>query len=257
MDAILSLAGMVFKENLRKKVIQVFLIIAVVIFVWAGTFNVFSLGVQVKFLKDISLFAISVIGMLITLTTTAGQLSNEIQTRTIYPLMAKPVSRFQILAGKFLGAIYVIYLNLIILAVIFLGLLYYRQHFIDTTTAQAIYLIGVECAVTASMCLFFSTFFSTAANVCTTFMLYIIGHLKMDYGTYLSHQLNIPGIGLIVKLLQNPVFPVSYDYFSIKDAMIAGIPVPQSYMVSSTLYGLLLVLIYLITANWIFTQRDL
>ena len=154
MDAILALAGIVVRENLRKKVIHVFLVVAFFMLLWAGTLNVYNLGVQVKFLKDISLFAISIVGILVTLVTTAGQLSNEIQTRTIYPLLAKPVSRGQVLIGKFLGAFYIIFLNILILAVIFIGLLYKAQGFVDRETIQAIYLILLECSVTGAMCLF-------------------------------------------------------------------------------------------------------
>lgn len=257
LDSVLALAGMVFKENFRKRVIHVFLGVAVLILIWAATFNVFTLGVQVKFLKDISLTAIRIIGVLITLTATAGQLSNEYQHRTIYPLLAKPVSRFQILIGKFIGAIYVIYLNIFILGAIFLGLLYYRQHFLDVMTAEAIYLIALECGVLAAMCLFFSTFFSTAANVCASFLLYVIGQLKYGYGNYIAHRFETPGVGWGVSLIQNPLLPPNMEYFNIGDAIVSGVPVPVSFMVNATLYGVGLIVFYLILANLVFLRRDI
>jgi ABC-type transport system involved in multi-copper enzyme maturation permease subunit len=257
LDTVLALAGMVFKENFRKRVIHVFLAIAVLILIWAGTFSVFSLGVQVKFLKDISLSAIRIMGVLITLTVTAGQLSNEYQYRTIYPLLAKPVSRFHILLGKFLGAIYVIILNIGILAIIFLGLLYYRQHFLDIITTQAIYLIALECGVLAAMCLCFSTFFSTAANVCASFLIYLIGQLKFSYGNYIAQRMDYPGVGLVVSLLQNPLLPPNMEYFNIGDAIVSGVPVHLSYMVNMTLYGIGMMVFYLILANLLFLRRDL
>lgn len=258
MDSILVIAGIVFRENLRKKIIHVFFIIALILLFLLSTFNVFDLGVQVKFLKDYALFFISLIGLLITVTTTAGQLSNEIEQRTIYPLLAKPVSRWQVLVGKFLGAIYIIYLNILLLGIIFLGLLYRQEQIFDVVIAEAILLIAVECAILASICLLFSTFFSTAANVSSTILIYLLGHVKYAYGDYAAMQFDSPFIKVLVKLLKNPVFPPDLDNFNIRDAIVSGVRiVPFHLLLIILLYGIGLIVFYLLFANIIFTKKDL
>ncbi len=258
MDSILVIAGIVFRENFRKKIIHVFFIIALLLLVWLSTFNVFDLGVQIKFLKDYALFFISFIGLLITVTTTAGQLSNEIEQRTIYPLLAKPVNRWQVLAGKFTGAIYIIYLNILLLGIIFLGLLYRQERAFDMVIAQAILLIALECAIMASICLLFSTFFSTAANVTSTILIYLLGHVKYSYGDYAAAQFNFPIVKFIVQVIKNPVFPPNLENFNIREAVVSGVRViPFHFLFFIILYGIGLIIFYLILANLIFTKKDL
>ena len=257
MEAITVIAGLVFRENLRKKVIHVFFVIAMLILIWASTFRVFTLGVQVKFLKDMALFGISFMGILITITATAGQLSQELEHRTIYPLLAKPVTRLQVLAGKFLGALYIIYLNIALMGIVFLSLLFFRENTLDIAILQSIFLIAVECAVVAAFCLLFSTFFSTAANVTATFFLYLLGHVKMAYGDYFMTQFKIPVIHGMVKLIQNPIFPPNLQYFDIKETIIKNIHVTFTHVFFVTLYGIGLVIFFLLIANLIFSKKDL
>lgn len=252
LDSIFALAKMVFLESYRKRIIHVFMGICFIFLVWASTYNAFGLNVQTKFLQDTSLFALTFVGLLITLTSTAGLLSNELQMKTVYPLLAKPLSRWQVLVGKFVGALYVIYLNLGVLAVIFLSLLWYRQGHLEQTTIQSLYLVFVECTVTAAICLFFSTFFSTAANVCVTFLIYYLGEIKEIAGTF-NHWV----LQTVAVPLNNPILPPTYEYFDIKQALIMGIPVSWTYIGTVTLYGIFLAALYLSVAGWIFSRRDL
>ena len=204
-----------------------------------------------------ALFGISIIGVLITLTTTAGQLSNEMEHRTIYPLLAKPVRRWQVLVGKFLGALYVIYLNILLLGLIFLGLLYKYEGVFDITIAEAIFLIALECGVLASISLLGSTFFSTAANVTLTFLIYLLGHAKFSYADYAMHQYKTPVVHWIGSLIKNPILPPNLEYFNIREAIVRAVYIIPSHIVVVTFYGIGLIIFYLLCANYLFTRKDL
>ncbi|MDI6782503.1 MAG: ABC transporter permease subunit [bacterium] len=258
MTGILVIAKTAFLESIRgRKILHVLLIVSVLIIAWASTLHVFALGVQVKFIKDVCLSAISIFGTLIALAVSCGQLPNEIENRTIYPLLAKPVRRSEIIIGKFLGAVYIIFLNVFLMSAIFLAILALKERAIDFAIVEAIYLIGIELMVIAALCIFFSTFFSTAANVSLTFFIYIFGHVKVTYLNYLVGRIDNPVTQFLLNLLYNPILPPNLEYFNIKEAIIWGKLVGLSHLGLVTLYGLFLVFIFLTSGSLIFRKKNL
>ncbi|MCX7918946.1 MAG: ABC transporter permease [bacterium] len=245
-------------ESIRgRKILQVLLIISVLIIAWISSLQVFTLGVQVKFIKDICLSAISIIGTLITLAVSCGHLPSELENRTIYPLLAKPVRRGHLVLGKFLGSVITIALNIAIISGIFLAVLYSKEKTFDIPMLKAMYLIGVELIVICALCIFFSTFFSTAANVTISFVIYIFGHVKIAYLNYLVERMNEPVTRILLTLLYNPILPPNLEYFNIKEAIIWSKVVSLSHLGLVTLYGLLLISIYLTAGYLVFRKKNL
>ena len=64
-------------------------------------------------------------------------------------------------------------------------------------------------------------------------------------------------VSLLVSVVQNPIFPANYEYFNIKTAIINEIQVGTGYMLSVSLYGLGIIVLYLLLANLVFLYRDL
>jgi ABC-type transport system involved in multi-copper enzyme maturation permease subunit len=258
MTSILVIAKNAFLESIRgRKILHVLLVVTILIIAWASTLHVFALGVQVKFIKDVCLSAISIFGTLIALVVSCGQLPNEIENRTIYPLLAKPVRRSEIIIGKFLGAVSVIFLNVILMSAIFLGILFLKERTIDFAIVEAIYLMSIELTAISALCIFFSTFFSTAANVSITFFIYIFGHVKVAYLNYLVGKIDNSITHFLLRILDNPVLPPNLENFNIKEAIIWGKLVGLSHLVLVTLYGLLLVTIYLSSGYLVFRKKNL
>jgi len=258
MTGILVVAKNAFLESIRgRKILHVLLIVTVLIIAWASTLHVFALGVQVKFIKDVCLSAISIFGTLIALAVSCGQLPNEIENRTIYPLLAKPVRRSEIIIGKFLGAVYIIFLNVILMSAIFLGILFIKERTIDFAIVEAIYLVGIELTVISALCIFFSTFFSTAANVSITFFIYIFGHVKLAYLNYLIGRIDNPISKVLLSILNNPILPPNLENFNIKEVIIWGKLVSFYHLGLVTLYGLFLVFIFLTSGYLVFRKKNL
>ena len=92
-------------EAVRQKVFNFFLIIGLVFIASASFFAQFTFGEQMKFIKDTCLGVISVISTLIAIVGTAQLLPSEVENRTIYTILAKPVRRFEFLLGKFFGSL--------------------------------------------------------------------------------------------------------------------------------------------------------
>lgn len=103
MNTIWALAKVVVLEMLRRKDFYVLFILTVLLTVTAGSVNLFNDRSIVRYLKEICLLLIWVSGLVIAITCTARQIPAEREQRTIFPLLAKPVTRAQFLLGKFLG----------------------------------------------------------------------------------------------------------------------------------------------------------
>lgn len=103
MNTIWALAKVVVLEMVRRKDFYVLFILVVLLTATAGSVNLFNDRSIVRYLKEICLLLIWVSGLVIAITCTARQIPAEREQRTIFPLLAKPVTRAQFLLGKFLG----------------------------------------------------------------------------------------------------------------------------------------------------------
>ncbi|KAF0177845.1 MAG: Uncharacterized protein FD161_2289 [Limisphaerales bacterium] len=103
MNTVWALANVVVLEMVRRKDFYVLFILTVLLTGTAGSVNLFNDRSIVRYLKEICLLLIWVSGLVIAITCTARQIPAEREHRTIFPLLAKPVTRAQFLLGKFLG----------------------------------------------------------------------------------------------------------------------------------------------------------
>ena len=114
-------------EAVRQKVIILFLLIGLVFIVLAVVLAQFTFGEQMKFIKDTSLGVISVITTLIAIVGTAQLLPSEVENRTIYTILAKPVRRFEFLLGKFCGGLLLVLLGMALMCVLFAAVLWVKE----------------------------------------------------------------------------------------------------------------------------------
>src|SRR5215831_9552678 len=103
MSKIFALAGVVIKELYRRKDFYVLFVLTALLTFAAGAMNFFHDEKIIRIVKDVCLMLIWISSLVIAIVTTARQIPAEREARTIFPLLAKPVSRGQVIAGKFLG----------------------------------------------------------------------------------------------------------------------------------------------------------
>ncbi len=103
MNVIWAIASVVLKEMIRRKDFYVLFVITALITLVMGSVNIFNDKSIAGYLKELCLLLIWICSLVIAISTTARQLYAEKENRTIFPLLAKPVSRAQLLLGKFLG----------------------------------------------------------------------------------------------------------------------------------------------------------
>lgn len=171
MEKMLGIAQTTITESFRRKDPYVVLILAALIVFGAGLFSRFGTEGVGKFVKDVAFTITGGMAVLICVITAARQLPTEIQNRTLYPLLAKPVSRVQVFLGKFIG-VGVMASAVVILFSLEIYLLFLILDIpVSLVFWQALYLRVVSMWIIAALTLTLSVFLNHAANVTISLLL--------------------------------------------------------------------------------------
>ena len=186
MNNILAVAQIVIKELYRRKDAYVLFILTVLICLVMASVNIFHDDKIIRYLKEICLLLIWICSLVIAITTTARQIPMERENRTLFPLLAKPLSRTQLLLGKFLGCWLACGLCLVVFYTFFGLLAASREHHWPLTIYfQAIGLHWAMLAVVVAMTLLGSLVFAAPSStntiivVVVTFILVLGRHLNV------------------------------------------------------------------------------
>jgi len=183
----------VFKESVRDRIGYNLVFFAVLLMAASILLAQVTAGQDVKIIKDLGLAAASAIGMLLAVFVGISLVSKEVERRSIYSLLSKPITRQQFILGKYLGLTFTLVVNLAIMAVAYYAVLVYIDWQTPALTSQgweapaadprllkAFALIGVELMLVTALALFFSTFSSAFLAAGLTIAVYVIGHFNTD-----------------------------------------------------------------------------
>ncbi|HEX4083919.1 MAG TPA: hypothetical protein VHY22_03330 [Chthoniobacteraceae bacterium] len=274
-------------ELFRLKVFY-FLLIFALLLIGSSAFMIdFSFQEQFQLLKDVSLGAMSIFTWLLSVLATAMLLPKDIEDRTLYTILAKPVPRLEYLMGKLLGILLLLLIATLLMTIIFVIALYTRQQMavadaMHGNTGQqlhdilagiykstftfslipAIVIIYVKAALFASLTLFISTFASsTIFTIMVSFACYFIGHLQgiaRDYWLgsggamgYATSELPRLFLGFV-----SLVFP-DLALFNVVDDIVAGNSIPMFLFIKTVMLGGLYTCIYLLVAYFVFASKEL
>lgn len=174
MRAVFSIAGGVIKELIRKKDFYVLLIFMLVLLGFLAQQQFFQIEGVSRYMTDLGYTFLMLFSFVIAVTFTARQLPGEIDSKTIYPLLAKPISRYTVIAGKFTGGAVVASTAFTVFYLIFSAFYLASASVADIPVLLQGYLLGVLflCLSTA-LVVFFSTFLTLSANVTLAVLLYM------------------------------------------------------------------------------------
>lgn len=283
-----ALATTTLTELIRLKVFYFVLIFAAALIAAPLVFPSLVFHDQFQMLRDVALGAMSIFTSLLAILATAGLLPKDTEDRTLYTILAKPVSRLEYLVGKFLGVSLLLTLAAALMALIFAGVLVGRHHVVEAETRQiaasnhtppeelaaqirdlhataftpglpaAALVILAKACLLAAMTLAVSTFASsTLFTVMVAATVYFIGHFE---GTAREYWQNSPGGGqLAVKLMLGLlvlVFP-DLQLFNVVDEAVAGVALPLALLWKTLGLGGLYCAVYLLAAYFIFSVKEL
>lgn len=244
-------------ETLSKKHLYILILILIGIYFYFGRMDFFGLGMEASFIKLVPLTGISIFALVVTILATARQIPDERQNKTIFPLLAKPVSRFEFLAGKFLGVSSMVVFTILVTATLFYFLLSAKGVKFNALYWQAIVLQCLQFCVFISIVLALSTVLSHAATVVLAFLLfYLLGSAgstleDMLFSDSFPDQMRGLYQGLLAALPR-------LDLFNITKAVIHDLP-PQSWVIVLPFVGYAAAasLVFLLIGSLLFRRKDL
>lgn len=256
MIKIFTLARHTFKELLRKKdfYVLLFLFIGLAVFFYSQSF--FGVSDISRYLKDMGFSIIILFSMIIAVTFSAKQIPSEIESKTIYPLLAKPISRTHFILGKFVGSLFISIISFTVFYLLYLTIIFARGEGASIVLMAQVYLLSILLlALLSSIAFLFSLFFTIAANVTVTFLLYFV-----------IYWCN----GMLKDLILSSSQKVSYAYtflyyllphFEFYDARVRLVhlwdPLPLWVIAAITIYTLLYIWIIISISSTVFKRKGL
>lgn len=250
----LTIAMLAIEENIRKKILYILLFFSFLLIAFSASFTSFELGTQLPVMKDISMSGISLFGIVFTLSLFLNVIPQEIERKTIYPIITQPITRGTYLAGKYLGIMALIAANLLILGIELMIVLFIYGDGWNWMVLQSIALNILQCGVLGALMMAFSLIASYPLALSTVIFLYIVGGISTPYINYLSGRLPdamIKGVIFIKYLLPK------FDCFNIKDAIVHSHTLPAGYFTWCCVYGITYIALVMLLASILFDRKDL
>lgn len=268
MRPIMLVALHVFRDSVRDKVLYSIVAFAVLLMAASYLIGQLTAGQDVKIIKDLGLAAMSLFGLFIAIFIGIGLVAREIERRSIYAVLAKPVTRTELIVGKYLGLVGTLAVNLAVMGIAFYLVLLYMARVlpasavaasaapvIDPMLLVAMGLILGELALVTAVALFCSTFSSSALlSAALTAGVWVAGQFGADLKN-LDQAVESPAAAAIGQALYY-VLP-NFAAFDIKAQVVHGMPVAASYVALTAVYGLIYVALLLVAAVLVFSRRDL
>ena len=266
MTTIPNVAVHVFRDSVRDRVPYSLVFFAVLLMASSYLIGQLTAGQDVKIIKDLGLAAASTIGTFIAIFIGIGLVAKEVERRSVYSLLAKPIQRHELVLGKYFGLVLTLVVNLAIMAAAFYAVLAcmawlapdrmaaaWEAPATDPRMLKAFVLIGVELAVVTAVALFFSTFSSPFLSAALTLGIYVMGHFSADLRN-LGSVTESSVVGTVGTVLYYVV--PNLAALDVKADVVHAQPVPLAYLLSTSTYAALYIAILLVGATWIFSRRD-
>lgn len=253
MTPVLILARLALTEYHRRKIFTVTLLMMFLVAGMGLISNPFTIGTESRLMRDLALFFIQLYLIFFGMALGATALPNEIERKTLYAFLSKPIGRGQVLWGKFLAISVLVFANSLVLGLLLLLVLKVSTGEIHAIILAAALLSGLESMVTAGFCILFSTFMTLPVTLASVVLLYVAGALSHVYVSSLTAGNPIMRFVLVHLKSVLPYF----DYFSIRSAATHNYPVSPAYLVMTIAYGCLYIVLVMRLAEAVFSWKDL
>jgi Cu-processing system permease protein len=256
-NAILAVAILVIKELYRRKDFYVLFVLTAVITLIMGAVTFFDDDRLVRYLKEICLLLIWIAALVIAVTTAARQLPAERENRTIFPLLAKPITRAHLLLGKFLGCWLATGIALLMFYLFFGVISGSREQVWPILSyGQALWLHWWMLGIVIAMVLLGSVLFSAPSSNATISLVIAFGILIL--GRHLNQvalQMTEPG-GTLLYLLYYAI--PHLELFDVRDLIIHNWePISWFACAGASLYASVYAAFFLLGAWLIFRRQSL
>ncbi len=214
----------------------------------------FAYGAPEKIALDFSLGIMSISNIFIAIVLGSNLLQKEIDSKTLYMILSRPISRSSFIVGKFLGLSTVLVINTALLGCA--GISFYL--FLGGEYNNLLFIAVFFCLIESFILLLFGVLFSlittTTMSVVCTISILVFGHLITDTTTAFFTKLT-PFFVQTLKVA-SWVIP-DLEKFNIKDFIIYKQSLPDLYLLNSFLYGICFIILLFLVINLIFQKKNL
>ncbi|MEI7792786.1 MAG: ABC transporter permease subunit [Candidatus Berkelbacteria bacterium] len=253
MNNIFIIAKNTFKETIRDKILYAILAFAVLFLLSTVIFGSISLGEDVKVIKDFGLAGIYIFSIIIAIFLGTSLIYKEIEKKTLYILLSKPVSSVQFIIGKYFGLFASVILNVAIMSIIYLGIVAYKGGGFDYLSLWSILLLVFEMSIFIALAILFSTITTPLAGMIYSVIVLYIGHslslLKeaaIQSSKFAQIMTNIVYYG----------FP-NLEKFNIRNLVVYGTSVTTAQIVYPIFYSILFTTVLLWISGFALKKKDL
>lgn len=251
-----TIAVHTFKEAVRERVLYNLVVFALLMIGAAILLGHISVGIEQILIINLGLSSIALFGLLMAIFIGVGLVYKEIDKRTVFSILSKPVRRAEFIAGKYLGLLLTLLVNTAVMTAGFYAALFYQQRRLGTADLQplgAIYFILLQLGLVVGVAILFSCFSTPLLSAVFTLCVYVIGHFLSDI-RFLGQETHSAVLGK----LSAAIYYLLPDFSNFE--MIArtahGRAIPGALYLSNSLYALLYIVILVSGAILIFEERE-
>jgi Cu-processing system permease protein len=266
MRAIRLVALAAYKETVRDRVPLMIVGFGLLLVAASYLIGQMTAGQDVKIIKDLGLAALSIMGLAIAVFIGIGLVAKEVERKSIYSVLSKPVTREQFVVGKYLGLVMTLAVNLGAMCVAFYGVLFVMDlvapqgargaaaaPVVDPRLMIAVALIFGELMIVTAVALFFSTFSSPFLSAMLTLSLWVAGRFNADL-RHFEEVVDSPVAANVARALYY-VLP-NLAPFDVKAEVVHAVPVAASHVALTLAYAVVYITAVLLASIAIFRRRD-
>jgi len=259
MRRIQAIAWNTFREAVRNKILYSLLFFAVLIILSALAMGNLTLHEEVRMTRDIGLFGIDAFGVIIAIFVGVNLLYKELDLKTVYTILPKPLHRWEFVLGKWLGMLLTLAVQMGVMGMVLAVTLWIQGAAFDLPTVKAVWLLFINVMLVTSIAVFFSAFSSPFLSGFFALGCFIVGRSVPDIRALAAKS------GALAKTLLDTscTFIPNMHLFYPSGAIVGSEEVSvhrefvnASYLFSTTVYGVTYSLVVLLLAMLIFRKRD-
>jgi Cu-processing system permease protein len=266
MRALWLIAVAVFRESVRDRVPYAMVVFAVLLMAASYLIAQMTAGQDMKIIKDLGLAALSIFGLFIAVFIGIGLVSKEVEKKSVFGLLSKPVSRTLFILGKYAGLVMTLAVNLGVMTLAYYAVLYYMfvtsnegtraawpAPAMDPRLLIAIGMIFAELMLVTALAVFFSTFSSPLLATLLTVGLWVAGHFNADLRNF-EAVVKSPVAASVARALYY-LLP-NLAPFDVKSEAVYGVPIALRHVALTLSYAAVYIATLLTASIAIFRRRD-
>lgn len=250
------IATNVFREVIRDRILYLIGFFAIVLLAIAALLPYVAVNAQDKILLDVGLAAIGITGLVTAVFVGTGLVNKEIEKRTVFVLIAKPISRSEFIVGKHLGLTAVLAVLVAAMTLIYLGILALNQvsYPLGSILLSVVYQL-LELSLITAVAILFGVFTSSILATVLTFAVYLMGHFSRDLVEFgkLAENATVERVTEAAYLILPDL-----SRLTLRNEAVYGTDLlpPPIELLGHAAYGVVYAVLLLAIATFIFARRE-